>query len=170
MLCGLHAVQMFKSMLPCWTGGSTEPSRQFSTLLRCRQAQAPLRVDWIAHDWKPGRMHVSTLTRSSVPLLLLRRPSCSPLQATCSFSLVSIGLCLQVLMGEDESPLPMEQRRFAALCWGPGDLATTMVMLNEQGQLVDVLYLGQLSGAIRRTRRNAQGVDDIFADAAKVPL
>jgi hypothetical protein len=73
-------------------------------------------------------------------------------------------------MGEDESPLPMEQRRFAALCWGPGDLATTMVMLNEQGQLVDVLYLGQLSGAIRRTRRNAQGVDDIFADAAKVPL
>ncbi len=54
------------------------------------------------------------------------------------------------------------------MCWGPGDPATTMVMLNEHGQLVDVLYAGQLSGSIRRTRRNAQGVDDIFSDPAKV--
>ncbi len=56
------------------------------------------------------------------------------------------------------------------MCWGPGDPATTMVMLNEHGQLVDMLYAGQLSGSIRRTRRNAQGVDDIFSDPAKVWL
>ncbi len=75
-------------------------------------------------------------------------------------------MCLQVQTG-DESTV-VEHRRFAAVCWGPGDPATTMVMLNEHGQLVDVLYAGQLSGSIRRTRRNAQGVDDIFSDAAKV--
>lgn len=56
------------------------------------------------------------------------------------------------------------------MCWGPGDPATSMVMLNEHGQLVDVLYAGQLSGSIRRTRRNAQGVDDIFSDPAKARL
>lgn len=67
----------------------------------------------------------------------------------------------------DESTV-VEHRRFAAVCWGPGSPATTMVMLNEHGQLVDVLYAGQLSGGIRRTRRNAQGVDDIFSDPAKV--
>ena len=75
-------------------------------------------------------------------------------------------LCLQVQTG-DESTV-VEHRRFAAVCWGPGSPATTMVMLNEHGQLVDVLYAGQLSGGIRRTRRNAQGVDDIFSDPAKV--
>ena len=61
----------------------------------------------------------------------------------------------------------VESRLFAAVCWGPGDPATTMVMLNRDGQLVDVLYAGQLSGAIRRTRRSAQGVEDIFLDPAK---
>ena len=75
---------------------------------------------------------------------------------------------LQVQTG-DESTV-VEHRRFAAVCWGPGDPATTMVMLNEHGQLVDMLYAGQLSGSIRRTRRNAQGVDDIFSDPAKVWL
>ena len=71
---------------------------------------------------------------------------------------------LQVQSGDEQA---VEARLFAAVCWGPGDPATTMVMLNRDGQLVDVLYAGQLSGAIRRTRRSAQGVEDIFSDPAK---
>ena len=71
---------------------------------------------------------------------------------------------LQVQSGDEQA---VEARLFAAVCWGPGDPATTMVMLNRDGQLVDVLYAGQLSGAIRRTRRSAQGVEDIFLDPAK---
>ena len=70
----------------------------------------------------------------------------------------------QVQSGDEQA---VEARLFAAVCWGPGDPATTMVMLNRDGQLVDVLYAGQLSGAIRRTRRSAQGVEDIFSDPAK---
>ena len=73
-------------------------------------------------------------------------------------------LGLQVQSGDEQA---VEARLFAAVCWGPGDPATTMVMLNRDGQLVDVLYAGQLSGAIRRTRRSAQGVEDIFLDPAK---
>ena len=75
-------------------------------------------------------------------------------------------MCVQVTTTDDNTVI--EQRKFAAVCWGPGDPATTMVMLNEHGQLVDVLYAGQLSGNIRRTRRNAQGSEDIFSDPAKV--
>ena len=77
---------------------------------------------------------------------------------------MSLALGLQVQSGDEQA---VEARLFAAVCWGPGDPATTMVMLNRDGQLVDVLYAGQLSGAIRRTRRSAQGVEDIFSDPAK---
>ncbi len=40
----------------------------------------------------------------------------------------------------------MERRRFAACCWGEGRPATCLVMLDEQGSLVDRLYLPSLSG------------------------
>jgi hypothetical protein len=51
----------------------------------------------------------------------------------------------------DEDEL-VEQRRFMAVCWGPGDPATTFVMLDHAGQLIDTLFAGQLSGNVPRTR------------------
>ena len=41
---------------------------------------------------------------------------------------------------DDESEL-----RVMACCWGPGKPATTFVMLDSSGELVDVLYAGSLS-------------------------
>ena len=64
-------------------------------------------------------------------------------------------------MDEDDY---MEKRRFMAVCWGPGEQATTAVMLDHEGQLVDILFASQLSGLIRRTRVT----DDPFQDPAKV--
>lgn len=53
-----------------------------------------------------------------------------------------------------------------AVCWGPGDPATTLVMLDDAGQLSDILFAGQLSGNIRRGRQG----DELFADPSKVRL
>ena len=46
----------------------------------------------------------------------------------------------------------LEDRRFMVLVWGPGGQgpSTTLVMVDHEGNLVDLLYCGQLSGAIRQ--------------------
>lgn len=58
----------------------------------------------------------------------------------------------------------VERRRFMAVCWGPGDPATTLAMLDDAGQLSDILFAGQLSGPIRHSR------DGLFIDQSKVGL
>ena len=45
-----------------------------------------------------------------------------------------------------EEQVILESRKFAACCWGEGRPATCLVMLDEQGSLVDILYLPSLSG------------------------
>jgi hypothetical protein len=72
----------------------------------------------------------------------------------------------------------IEDRRFMVCCWGPGDPATVMVMLDRHGQLVDLLHCSQLSGIIRRPPRNMQllggrygeGAYNMFNDPQKVSL
>ena len=46
----------------------------------------------------------------------------------------------------------LEDRRFMVVVWGPGGQgpSTTLVMVDHEGNLVDLLYCGQLSGAIRQ--------------------
>ena len=63
-------------------------------------------------------------------------------------------------MVEDDEVV--ERRRFMAVCWGPGDPATTLAMLDDAGQLSDILFAGQLSGLIRHSR------EDLFFDQSKV--
>lgn len=62
----------------------------------------------------------------------------------------------------------MEKRRLAACCWGEERSATSIVMLDDQGSLVDVLYLPSFSGPQRIIR---QGMDyNIHEDPKKVFL
>ena len=65
---------------------------------------------------------------------------------------------------ERETEEVLERRRVMAVCWGPGDPATTLAMLDDNGQLADILFAGQLSGLIRRPRQD----EDPFQDPAKV--
>lgn len=46
----------------------------------------------------------------------------------------------------------VEKRRLASCCWGEGRPATCMVMLDEHGSLVDILYLPNFSGQQRAVR------------------
>jgi transcription elongation factor SPT6 len=56
---------------------------------------------------------------------------------------------------DDETEL-----RVMACCWGPGKPATTFVMLDSSGELVDVLYAGSISnrsqGVAEKQRKNDQ--------------
>lgn len=56
----------------------------------------------------------------------------------------------------------VEHKRIVAVCWGPGDPATTFVLLDDAGQLIDTMFAGSLSGPIRRSR------DGLFFDSSKV--
>ena len=67
-------------------------------------------------------------------------------------------------MRERETEDVLERRRVMAVCWGPGDPATTLAMLDDGGQLADILFAGQLSGPIRRPRSD----EDPFQDPSKV--
>jgi hypothetical protein len=54
----------------------------------------------------------------------------------------------------------MERPRLMAVCWGPGGTegsSTVVVMLDEYGNLKDLLQCGQLSGNIPRTARDPSG-------------
>ena len=62
-----------------------------------------------------------------------------------------IRCALQVKVPEEDEFI--DNRRFMACCWGPGEPATVLVMLDQHGQLVDMLHCGQLSGVIRRPPR-----------------
>lgn len=66
---------------------------------------------------------------------------------------------------EDQEPIP--NRRLAACCWGEGRPATCLVMLDEQGSLVDILYLPSLSGLQIAKRPGLQY--NIAEDPKKVP-
>ena len=59
------------------------------------------------------------------------------------------------------------RRRLAACCWGEGRPATCMVMLDDQGSLVDVLFLPSFSGQLRSVRQ-AMGTYNIAEDPRKV--
>ena len=61
----------------------------------------------------------------------------------------------------------MVRRRLAACCWGEGRPATCMVMLDDQGSLVDVLFLPSFSGQLRAVRQ-AMGTYNIAEDPRKV--
>lgn len=62
----------------------------------------------------------------------------------------------------------VERRRIAACCWGEGRPATCLVMLDEQGSLVDILYLPSFSGPQRIIRT---GLDySIAEDPKKVQM
>lgn len=67
---------------------------------------------------------------------------------------------------ETDEEEQLEQPRIMACCWGPGSgpggrgaggATTVLVMLDGQGNLVDLLQCGQLSGAIPRSFRPAEG-------------
>lgn len=60
----------------------------------------------------------------------------------------------------------VERRRIAACCWGEGRPATCLVMLDDQGSLVDILYLPSFSGQQRMIRANLDY--SIAEDAKKV--
>lgn len=69
----------------------------------------------------------------------------------CGSSEASVcGAFLQIKQADEDELV--EQRKFLAVCWGPGDPATTLVMLDHAGQLVDTCYTGMLSGNIPRSR------------------
>lgn len=71
--------------------------------------------------------------------------------------------CMQ--MHSEDGDL-IQRRRVAACCWGEGRPATCMVMLDEQGSLIDLLYLPSFSGQLRTAR---PGVEyDIARDGRKV--
>ena len=60
----------------------------------------------------------------------------------------------------------VERRRLTACCWGEERSATCLVMLDEHGSLVDVLYLPSFSGPQRVIR---PGMDyNIAEDPKKV--
>ncbi|KAK9828928.1 hypothetical protein WJX72_002842 [[Myrmecia] bisecta] len=68
---------------------------------------------------------------------------------------------LQVrLPDEDEF---VEKRRFMTCVWGDGSPATTLVMLDENGGLVDMLYCSAFSGPQRRPKPGM----DLFSDPRK---
>jgi hypothetical protein len=75
---------------------------------------------------------------------------------------------MQVRM-PDEDEL-VEKRRFMACCWGPGDPATVLAMVDDSGQLVDVLFTGQFSGNIPAPPRRSDSAYDLFRDPRKVGL
>ncbi|BDA45673.1 Transcription elongation factor SPT6 [Coccomyxa sp. Obi] len=66
---------------------------------------------------------------------------------------------LQVVTPDDDEEV--EHKRIVAVCWGPGDPATTFVLLDDAGQLIDTMFAGSLSGPIRRSR------DGLFFDTSK---
>lgn len=56
---------------------------------------------------------------------------------------------------DDESEL-----RVMACCWGPGKPATTFVMLDSSGELVDVLYAGSISNRSQGVAENQRKKND----------
>ncbi|KAK9807078.1 hypothetical protein WJX73_001549 [Symbiochloris irregularis] len=44
----------------------------------------------------------------------------------------------------------VESRRFVGACWGPGQPATCLALVDESGALVDMMYAGSFSGEPRR--------------------
>ena len=68
----------------------------------------------------------------------------------------------QVVSNDDEEVI--ERRRFMAACWGDGQPATVLVMLDPAGNLTDLLYAGSFSGPLRRP---PQGYD-LFMDPKTV--
>jgi hypothetical protein len=67
-----------------------------------------------------------------------------------------------VVSNDDEEVI--ERRRFMAACWGDGQPATALVMLDPAGNLTDLLYSGSFSGPLRRP---PQGYD-LFMDPKTV--
>ena len=55
----------------------------------------------------------------------------------------------------------MDDRRFMVAVWGSGGKgpSTTLVMVDAEGNLVDMLYCGQLSGSIRQLRAQDKDMD-----------
>lgn len=43
----------------------------------------------------------------------------------------------------------VETRRFVGACWGPGQPATCLALVDESGALVDIMYAGSFSGEPR---------------------
>ena len=79
-------------------------------------------------------------------------------------------LLLQI---RDRDDHVMEDRRFMVAVWGSGGKgpSTTLVMVDAEGNLVDMLYCGQLSGAIRSSRalqENQLDSNTVIRDPHKV--
>lgn len=72
---------------------------------------------------------------------------------------------LQVRLVDEEDYVP--DRRVMACVYGPGKPATTFVMLDPSGNMVDFLHCPQLSGHIARQRARAGEVYDMFSDPKK---
>ena len=70
---------------------------------------------------------------------------------------------LHAQMKSEEGDI-VDRRRIAACCWGEGRPATCLVMLDEQGSLVDILYLPSFSGPQRIIRA---GLDYSIAEDPK---
>ena len=68
----------------------------------------------------------------------------------------------------------MDDRRFMVAVWGSGGKgpSTTLVMVDAEGNLVDMLYCGQLSGSIRQLRAQDKDMDynTAIRDTHKVGL
>lgn len=56
--------------------------------------------------------------------------------------------CMQIRYQDSDDFV--ESRRFVGVCWGPGQPATTLTLVDETGALIDILHAGSFSGAARR--------------------
>ncbi|EFN54675.1 hypothetical protein CHLNCDRAFT_58171 [Chlorella variabilis] len=72
---------------------------------------------------------------------------------------------LQVKLVDDDEVEP--ERRVMAVCYGPGTPATTFVMLDPQGNLVDFLYCPQFSGPIPKRKALPGVVYSMYDDPKK---
>jgi transcription elongation factor SPT6 len=73
---------------------------------------------------------------------------------------------LRVALPDEEGQFVAE-RRFMGACYGPGQPATTFVMLDAAGQMVDFLHCPQLSGVIPKRRAPPGMPYDMFSDPKK---
>ena len=71
---------------------------------------------------------------------------------------------------KDRDDHDLDERRFMVAVWGSGGKgpSTTLVMVDHEGNMVDMLYCGQLSGSIRQSRA-VQENDMTYEEAIRDP-
>ncbi len=90
-------------------------------------------------------------SKNRILIFLISMLTCA---AVCMMILTSMQCCAQIQTRE-EGFVEEQSRRVIAACWGPGregSPLTTLVALDEAGNLVEVLSLPAFSGPLRNRR------------------